>query len=386
MDFNFNSSKKSKDQANIRPSVLVIDDEEVIRDGCAHILTGDGYRVELADNGEKGIVIAKTLSPDIVLLDIRMPGMNGLEVIQQILKDNPQTIVIIITGYATIEYAVQSMKNGAFDFLPKPFTPNDLRLMINRGLEKKHLLEEMERLRAERKRLSEYFTSIVSHQLRTPIAAVSQYFEVLLGGMAGEIPGEAQRILNRANLRLHELMELIEDWLSLARFDPEKIKRENKTIDINKILKNQIEFLSPLMKEKGIKVKLECSDKAPTIIGDERHFSEVVSNLLSNAIKYNRNDGKISVCVQVDDGRCHIRFEDTGIGIPKEHQPFIFNEFYRVKTDETREIRGTGLGLTIVKKIIEAHGGSIEVESELGKGSIFKVSLPIREEMKALTP
>jgi signal transduction histidine kinase len=359
--------------------VLVIDDEEGMREGCRHVLGEAGIEVEVAGNAALGLEQLKAVSPSVVLLDIRMPGMGGLDAIQRILQHDPKIVIIMITGYATIEYTVEAMRNGAFDFLPKPFAPNELRRVVERGLEKHRLLEEMQALRDEKKRLTEYFTSIISHQLRTPIAAVSQYFLVLLDNLAGDISDEARHILTRANLRLNELMELIEDWLALAKLDQEKIRREDKPIDLGRILREQIEFLSPLAKERGIQITLDCEAAPGFLRGNERSLGEVVSNLLSNAIKYNREGGRIAVSLRVRGREVLVSVADTGIGIPPEEIPFVFNEFYRVKNDDTRHIRGTGLGLSIVKRIVEAHGGSIQVESERGKGATFTILLPAQE-------
>jgi signal transduction histidine kinase len=197
--------------------------------------------------------------------------------------------------------------------------------------------------------------------------------------MAGDISDEARHILTRANLRLNELMELIEDWLALAKLDQEKIRKEDKPVDLPKILREQVDFLAPLARERSIEIALHCEPTPPPLRGNERSLGEVVSNLLSNAIKYNRQGGSIAIRMGVRDGQCIVRFEDTGIGIPKEEIPFVFNEFYRVKNDDTRHIRGTGLGLSIVKRIVEAHGGSIQVESEPGRGTTFTIQLPVQE-------
>jgi two-component system sensor histidine kinase/response regulator len=370
--------KKIELEKEPTPGVLIIDDEEIMREGCRQILLTNGYEINAAESARTGLELVRSASPDIVLLDIRMPGMNGLETIEHILEIDPRIIIIMITGYATIDYAVESIKNGAFDFLAKPFTPDDLRLTVGRGLEKRQLSIETEKLREEKKRLTDYFISIVSHQLRTPVAAVCQYIEVLLGNYVGGIPGEAKQILQRANFRLTELMEMIEDWLTITKFDPKTILKEARQLDMKKIIDSQIEFLKPLISEKGIRIDLNCSPGQPKFIGNKRLIEEAVSNLVSNAIKYNRNSGKLTIDVSFDDDKYYISFADTGIGIPADQLPFICNEFYRVKNDFTRDIPGTGLGLTIVKKFVEVHGGSIEIESKEEKGSTFTITLPLK--------
>ncbi len=359
-----------------RPAILVIDDEEVIRAGCFQILSEEGYRVGLAENGAEGIELAKKLNPDVVLLDLRMPGISGLEVIGKLAELDPLMVTIVITGYATIEYAVQSMKSGAFDFMSKPFSPMELRMAVQRGLAKKKMLRDMEALRAEKKRMADYFASIVSHQMRTPIAAVSQYFEVILGDMVGEVPPPMRQMLTRAKLRLGQLLDLIEDWLGLARFDAEAIRKKFKPLDVAKAVEQQLDYLRPLFAERHLTVTSECAPGLAPVFGDERVVGEVIGNLLSNAMKYNRDGGSITVRATAADDACRIAVSDTGIGIPAEQIGFVFNEFYRVKNNATRDIPGTGLGLAIVKKIVDAHGGRVAVESVEGQGSTFSVYLP----------
>ena len=125
-----------------RPTVLVVDDEEAIRDSCVQVLTKAGYDCHAGVDGYQGLSLAHELEPDVLLLDLMMPGLDGYEVLEQVMNTHKNTVVIVITGYATIESAVEAMKRGAFDFLPKPFTPDELRLIVNRGLEQRRLLQE----------------------------------------------------------------------------------------------------------------------------------------------------------------------------------------------------------------------------------------------------
>ena len=367
---NSNNSKK-------QPIILVIEDEEIMREACSDILSEEGYRVELAEDGLIGVEKAKNIRPDMALVDIRMPGIDGIEVIKRITEIDPDIVLVVITGYATVEYAVESMKSGAYDFLPKPFSPTELRMIVERGIEKRRLVAEKERLQEEKKRLEEFFISIVSHQLQTPLVAVKQYFEVILGEMTGEVTGETRDLLTRADKRLDELLALIRSWLTFARLDPEKIKDNFAPLDIVAILKHHIKFLDPIIKERDINVELDFIDDIPKVMGDERAIGEVFSNLISNAVKYNRKSGKLKIGVGVEDNMCSISFEDTGIGISEKDIPLIFSEFFRVKSKETSEIKGTGLGLNIVKKFVEAHDGTIDVKSTYGSGSKFTVHLPI---------
>jgi len=183
-------------------SVLVIDDEESMRDSCCLILAKEGFETDSAENGESGLAKLQETQPDFVLIDLKMPGIGGLEVLDQVKKINRDIIPIVITGYATVGSAVEAMKRGAYDFLPKPFTPEELRLIVRRGIERKRLQQEAESLRREKTLIEENFITMVSHQLRSPLVAVAQYFEVILGGHVGGISSRQRDMIEKANVKL----------------------------------------------------------------------------------------------------------------------------------------------------------------------------------------
>lgn len=359
-----------------KPLILVIDDEEAMRDSCSLILTKDGYRAETVASGEEGLQKIQKLHPEVALVDLKMPGISGLEVLEKIKAIDPQLIPIVITGYATVESAVEAMKKGAYDFLPKPFTPGELRIIVSRALERRRLALEAETLRREKKLMEDNFITMVTHQLRSPLVAIQQYFEVILAGLAGKVDKTQEEMILRARERLDGLLRLINDWLDLARIDQGKIIANLKPVSLDQIIKKQLEFLRPLAEEYGVKLELIPVNKPLLIQGDEQMLDQVFSNLITNAIKYNKPGGSVTVSITTENNSVLAAVKDTGIGIAREHLPFIFDQFYRVSRREDQKIKGTGLGLSIAKKIVEAHGGAIEVESELGQGSTFIVRLP----------
>ncbi len=359
-----------------KPVVLVIDDEEYMRDSCCQLLAKDGYRPETAENGTTGIEKVQNINPDIVLVDLKMPGRSGFEVLDRIKEHDPNIISIVITGYATVESAVEAMKKGAYDFLPKPFTPDQLRLIIKRGLERRRLILETESLRREKKLMEENFITMVSHQLKSPLGTIAQYFEVILGGMAGKVEPKQKEMLSKARDRLEKLMELINDWLDLARMNRGQIVDRFKPLSLKKILTNIVEFMQPIAQRENLSLELIRYSGDDSVEGDEETLAQVFSNLITNAIRYNKSNGRIKVSISEKEESITVDVEDSGIGIPKESLPYIFDQFYRVKSDKGNKPKGTGLGLSIAKKIVELHGGMIQVTSELGKGSTFTVSLP----------
>ncbi len=365
--------------------ILVIDDEESMRDACHQILTKDGYRTETAEDGNIGLKKIKEIKPDIVLIDLKMPGISGMEVLEKIPEIDPNIIPIVITGYATVESAVEAMKKGAFDFLPKPFTPDELRIIIKRGLERRKLIQEAAFFREEKRRIEENFITMVSHQLRSPLTAIQQYFEVILAGLTGEVAPKQKEMIERARDKLYGLLRLIDDWLSMARVDKDQLVEKFKPLNLTSLLSDIVNFMQPLAKEKQISLEIKSSDDLPTILGDKETLEQAFTNIISNGIIYNRPGGKLKIRIKEEGDYLVVEVSDTGIGIPKKDLPFIFDQFYRVKREETRQIKGTGLGLSIAKKIIDAHKGFIKVSSVLNEGSTFTILLPkIKEEGKSV--
>ncbi len=357
-------------------SVLVIDDEESMRDSCCLILAREGFKTDSAEKGEVGLAKLQKSHPDFVLIDLKMPGIGGLEVLDQVRKINPDIIPIVITGYATVDSAVEAMKRGAYDFLPKPFTPEELRLIIRRGIERKQLQQEAESLRREKKLIEENFITMVSHQLRSPLVAVAQYFEVILGGHVGEIAARQKDMIEKAKIRLEGLLNLINDWLSIARMNGGQLVNLLKPTHLEPLLAKLIDFLQGLTDEHNITLRLAPSTSRDLALADAESIEQVFSNLIANAIKYNREGGSVDVIIREEPEHINVDVTDTGVGISPEHLPFVFDQFYQINRSQRSGDRGSGLGLTIAKKIVEAHGGQIQLASEAGAGSVFTVRLP----------
>ena len=356
--------------------ILVIDDEESMRDSCSQILKKDGFLSDTAKDGSAGLEKIEKNKPDLVLIDLKMPGISGMEVLEKIKEIDPNIIPVVITGYSTVESAVEAMKRGAYDFLPKPFTPEELRIIIRRGLERRKLILETESLQKEKKLIEENFITMVSHQLRSPLVAIQQYFEVILAGMVGKVQEKPKEMILRSRNRLEGLLNLINDWLDVARLDSGQIVDNIEPLSLKKVIKKIIEDMRPLTQDDNISLELGSCSENDLVQGDKETLEQVFSNLITNAIRYNKPKGKVVITIKENNDFISAEVKDTGIGIAKEHLPFIFDQFYRVKRGEDHKIKGTGLGLSIAKKIVEAHGGSVRVSSELGKGSSFTVLLP----------
>ncbi len=478
----------------LKISVLIIDDEKRIRSVCYNMLGQEGYDPFEAENAEIGIDMIKQRHFDIILLDLMMPGISGMEALERIRTLHPDTVVIVITGYATLEHAVNAMKKGAFDFLSKPFSPQDLRLVLTKAIEHTRTLKDIakeksrmhtmvnhltdgvmatdgekrialvnpyflnlmnynssapiglsvdvlvsqkkilnlidralsmdcdefselvdefaiqsgkpeeERIIGVRcipfrdrlgrnlgsitvlhdittlKRMDQMksdFVSLVSHEIRSPMNSILMQHKVILDGLAGDVTEKQKQILSRASEKIKALVSLSTELLDLAKMESGLINMEKERLRMAPILSDQVAFHSPKAQTKGITLALTSLPELPPILANRMNMEELLSNLISNAINYTPENGRVTVSAETDGDFIRIQVADTGIGIAPEDQGQIFNRFYRVKNEKTRYIIGTGLGLPIVKSIVEAHNGRILVESEVDSGTTFSIFLPI---------
>lgn len=354
--------------------VLVIDDEPAIVDACSQILGQEGYSVENARDGRSGLEKAGGFRPDVALVDLKMPGMGGLEVLDRLREIDKNLVPVVITGYATIESAVDSMKHGALEFLPKPFSPEELKIICARALEKHRILVEAERLKAEKESMRMNFISMVSHELRTPLVAVIQYLEVLNAGILGAVSPEHEKIVGRMRIRLNELLLLINRWLKYARIEDQNIKQDFREFRLPPVIEESVEVVRPLAAEKKLQLVCSAAADGQTVYGDREMIKEVITNIISNGIKYNREGGRVTVETREAGESVVVDIADTGMGIPEQDVTRVGEEFYRTKREGLAA--GSGLGLAIVKKILDIHGGRLEVSSRLNQGSTFSIHLP----------
>jgi len=481
--------------------ILVVDDERVVRDGCQRVLTGKGFDVLTAENGAQAMDVLAGETVDIILLDLKMPVMSGEEVLEKVREQYSNIPVIIITGHGTIDTAVECMKNGAYDFVTKPFQLEQFLLTINRAGEKRNLelkarqfeeenVRNLYDLNLEKSRLKTIincmangvmvanrnlemvlhnpalmklleitgevqnpvplsqiigykalidtlnriqsgnakegevvsqeieagsnvvraisapalgpdndvvgsvtvleditafkqldemksdFVNMVAHELRSPLVSIRQQNSVLLEGLAGPLEDKQRDLLERGMRKIDQLLELINDLLDIAKIEAGKHVQHLVPTDIEPIIKETIALLEPRAKDQGIEITY-IAEGAGQVLADPKRIEEVFNNLITNAVNYSPGGGKVDVAVVGLGEYMEIRVMDTGVGILEEELPKIFDKFYRVKHPKTRQVMGTGLGLAIVKGIIDAHHGTIQVESTPEKGTTFRILLPV---------
>jgi signal transduction histidine kinase len=372
-----------------------VDDELGIREGCRRALTPHGFEVDVAENGPIALRKLREGKFDLLLLDAMMPGMSGLEVLRQVRQIDPNLICIIITGYATVELAVQAIREGAHDFIAKPFTSEMLLQVVNRELERRQLrreagrvqaLEEEARELARAKAELEKFEAIESrfmltlvHILRAPVAVLANSIQLIRKGYVP--PEEQPTLLERAEQRAGELLSTLDDLLLLAYLKEGIGLTDREMVSLADVLEEVLAGLKGLADQRGIVVSLEVADH-PYVSANPQHIKALWTHLLSNAIYYTPAAGRVTISLQADQerGLAIGAVSDTGIGVATDDIPRIFEEFYRTEEAKAMQETSTGLGLPIVQQVVEKYGGTIEVESAVGQGSTFCFALPLAHE------
>ena len=486
---------------NEKITILVVDDEKVVRDGCRRVLTGKGFEVLTAEDGQKAMDLLSGESVDLILLDLKMPVMSGEEVLEITNAKYPDIPVIVITGHGTVDTAVECMKKGAYDFITKPFQIDQFLLTINRAADKRRLEQKAQLYEEEKKqnlydldleksrlktmincmangvmvtnrnlevvlhnpalmRLLEIsgkienptplnqilndeslittlkqiqsdessrdksisqeieagknvlraisapalgpddgivgtvtvlenitafkhldemksdFVNMVAHELRSPLVSIRQQNSVLLEGLAGPLEDKQKDFLGKGVKKIDQLLELINDLLDIAKIEAGKAVQHQVPVDVGKALEDMVSLIKPRAKDEGIKLTCSCHDLRP-VQADPKSIDEIFNNLITNAINYSPEGGEVVISAKGLGEYMEIKVQDAGVGILTEELPKIFDKFYRVKHPKTRKVMGTGLGLAIVKGVVEAHNGTIDVESVPDKGTTFRILLPV---------
>jgi two-component system phosphate regulon sensor histidine kinase PhoR len=484
-----------------RVRILVVDDEKVIREGVERALGKRGYEVVKAEDGERGLELLQQSSFDIVLTDLMMPGIDGFGVLEWIGTHQPQVQVIVITGFATVSKAVSAMKQGAFDFVGKPFTPDYIRVVVDRAIEKLEMREETERLRDEKNRglmaidqsdsrlktvfscmaeavlitdskgvvvlhnpaaiklleiqtdpvigkpladsirdkaavsmvkeavasataqsrefspgsisrqhlrahcspvmtekgevigsvttfldisalkeidqMKSDFVAMVAHELKSPLASVEQMIYALQVGCEHEAVSSCHALHTRMTARTRDLLGLIDNLLNLSKLESGTVVFNREPAIGDTVIRDVLEIASPQAEAKEIEIDYQACDEQWWFSIDYDHMRTAIMNIISNSIKYTPEGGKVKLATSISGGFINFSVQDSGIGISSEDLPHIFDRFFRVKGKATRHITGSGLGLALVKEVVEAHQGYLDVRSVLGEGTTFTLSFPL---------
>jgi len=366
--------------------VLVIDDEPGIRSGVSRILNNFTvsypfmdedfeFKVIEAASGEDGIRVLDSDKPDILLLDNKLPGIQGVDVLDYVRKKNLDITVAMITSYASLDVAIRATRDGATDFIPKPFTPQELKSSIENISKQQYLKRITHKMNTEGKKIRYQFLSVLSHELKAPLNAIEGYLRMMQEKQAGELIDDYATPIERSLQRISGMRNLIMDLLDFTKIRLERREEKIQQVDLAVIASNSIATVRPYAIQMEVNIDLDVRSDA-VISADPDDMEIIFNNLISNAVKYNKVGGKVMITIDSTPSDVIIIFSDTGIGINKTDTENLFTEFVRIKNEKTKNISGSGLGLSIVKKVIELYHGSIKVESTVGTGSIFTVQLP----------
>jgi two-component system, sensor histidine kinase and response regulator len=369
--------------------ILIVDDEDGIRAGTKRILQNFHvdypfmdehveYEILEAATGEEGIEIIDAQQPDIILLDNKLPGIQGVEVLEYVKQKQYDIVVVMITSYASLELAVKATRDGAYDFIPKPFTPQELRSSIENITKQLFLKRMTQKLNTAGKAIRFQFLSVLSHELKAPLNAIDGYLKIIKERQFGETVEAYDEMLDRSLERIRGMRQLILDLLDFTKIESGKPTQKFEVVDLRKIAQISVDTLRPYAIQKDVDIYLNTREEITTQ-ADPGEIEIIFNNLISNAVKYNRTGGRVDVFIEKLPASVKISVSDTGIGLSSEEKDKIFDDFVRIKNLKTRNITGSGLGLSIVKKIVEMYKGSIEVQSEPDKGTTFSIILPFPE-------
>jgi len=368
--------------------VLIVDDEEHMRVVVSralarhvlHLADVEGeirFSTDTAGSAEEGLEKMTQSPPDLMLLDHKLPGMSGVELLSILAQRHPDLITVMMTAYATLETAVAATKRGAFDFLAKPFTPEELKSVVSKATHHLLLQREARRLANERRQLRFQFISVLVHELKAPLAAIQGYLYLLQDRAFGSDPAGYDRVIGRSLVRVEGMRKLIMDLLDLTRLESGQKKRDLTELDLRDVARTSMETVQPDAQARGITVELTAPEPVP-MAADRGEMEILLNNLVTNAVKYNVDGGRVGIVIRPApdrEGHIYLEVSDTGIGMSEEECGRLFQEFVRIKNDKTRNILGSGLGLSIARKLARLYGGDIGVRSRPGEGTTFTVTL-----------
>lgn len=366
--------------------ILVVDDEVGMRLGVQRTLRDFrvtlpdverdlAFAVTLAETGEEALERLQTDGTDLLLLDHKLPGIQGLDVLDVVTKEHRgEVLTVMITAYASIETAVSATKRGAYDFLAKPFTPTELKATVAKATRHLVLQRQARQLARERRQLRFQLISVVAHELKSPLAAIEGYLQLLQDERTNRDPKATAHMVERSLVRLDGMRKLIFDLLDLTRIESGQRQRDLKPTDLVEHAKLALEAVRTAADGRGIALQLEGPTTLP-LEADPSELDIIFNNLVSNAVKYNRDGGAVTVSLRDAESHVTVAVTDTGIGMSAEECARLFGEFVRIRNQKTKNILGSGLGLSILRRLACLYRGTVSVESEPDVGTTFTVTL-----------
>jgi len=380
--------------------ILVVEDDAGSRLTLCGILEDAGYEVTGVDKGTEALEVIKDGNFHVIITDIKLPDVGGMSVLELAKEINPDVAVVIMTGYASVETAVNAVNEGAYAYFVKPVNMDEMKTAIVNALRQQRLSRENKRLVDDLQRSNKLlfeanrqlraateaksiFLAHMSHELRTPLNAVIGFSDLLIGGIAGKINNKQRQCLEDILSSGKHLLSLINDILDLSKVEAGKIDIRPESLRLADVVEDAVTTVKPMIDESKHELAISIAEDLPPVYGDRNRLKQILLNLLSNAIKFTPDGGKLSLETSREDDFCKVSMVDNGIGIRKEDQTCIFEPFTQLDTQPGERKQGTGLGLALTKQLVELLGGKIGVESEYGKGSQFSFTIPLAEKEAA---
>src|SRR5881296_39374 len=376
-------------ELELRPILLAIDDDPDNRAFLTKAVSRQGFEVVTAPNATQARRQLDGRRPALIFLDVQMPEESGLTLLPQMLRDFPESVVVMMTAYGSEQVAAEALRGGADDYIAKPIDLQRLRAErqslvsrlkdSNRYLMRQHsalrradeeILQVNRQLEQSNRYKSEFLANM-SHELRTPLNAILGFSEILLDVTMNLTAGERTEFLRNIHSSGQHLLGLINDILDLAKIEAGKMELKAEEMAVKDVIQEVTGILDPMARQQGLQVTTVGAAEAGVISADRSKFKQVLYNLLSNAVKFTPAPGQITLTVKDSPEQLTVSVQDTGIGMKPEDLPKLFREFEQIDGSYTRRYQGTGLGLALCRRFVQMHGGRIWAESQFGKGSTF---------------
>jgi signal transduction histidine kinase len=352
-----------------KPNILIVDDEMGPRESLKMILH-PYYNVYTADRGAQAVEMLKQIPVDLVTLDLKMPGFSGINVLEKVKQHDPDIEAIIITGYGSLDTAIEGLRLGAFDYISKPFDVNHILALVRRGLERRNAKSQLRQVKSD-------FLSNISHELRTPLSVVVGFVYLLLNQVIGKLTEEQQKVLETVYRNSEELLELIDNVLWMTSLNAGDANATMEKFDVRDVINETMKRYERPIREKGLQLDLKLAEGDLSLISDRAKVERVFQNVFNNAVKFT-SDGEISVKASPSTQRDRVEIEisDTGIGIEQSKIDSIFEPFHQADNSMQRSYSGLGIGLTVARRMAELIGGRLAVSSKPGAGTRVTMSFP----------
>jgi signal transduction histidine kinase len=377
----------------VAPSVLIVEDEEAVAFTLREILAQEGYTVQDVSNTEDALALVGQERFDVALLDLRVGEDSGLTVLSRLKELSPGTVALILTGYGSLETAIEAMRHGAFDYLLKPCDVQELKAAITRGLEQRRAAgldvgpaspEDAVAARAELQSAVEQatkardaFLTVAGHELKTPLSAVIGWAQYVQRQLARGSADEAVEKLDVVVDQARRVSRLVEAFLEVVRIQHGGIELPRDPLDLQLIAEQSVRDVAKRYPHHQFKV--DAPDGELLVRGDASRLNQALGHLLENSAKFSPGGGDVAVRLRRADGEAQLSIRDPGIGIPADEIPHLFERFYQIDNDiMTRRFGGIGVGLYLARALVEAHGGRVWAESAGPQlGSTFTIALPL---------